>query len=124
MPKNKMPVPSETQEQIWLFEWAEAMTAKYPALEMMFHVPNEGTQSKVRGHRLKLMGVKRGVPDIILPVPKGKYCGLAVELKSLKGKPSADQLIWIDRLRWHGWRAEICHGWQEAADVIEGYLHG
>lgn len=117
-------VPSETQEQIWLFEWAELMKGQYPELELMFHVPNEGKRSVVMGRMLKRMGMKPGVPDVFLPVAKGRHHGLAVEMKSLKGRPTADQVIWIDRLRAAGWRAEVCHGWREAADVIRAYLSG
>lgn len=116
-------VPSETQEQIWLFEWAETQVARYPELQLMFHVPNEGKRSVVLGRQMKRMGLKTGVPDVILPVPKGRYHGLAIEMKSLKGKPTAAQLIWIENLRAVGWRAAICHGWKDAADTVWAYLH-
>lgn len=115
--------PSETQEQIWLFEWAAAMQGKCPELALLFHVPNEGKRSYVVGKQLRAMGLKRGVPDVFLPVARGRYHGLAIEMKSLKGRPTGEQLVWIDRLRAVGWRAEICHGWQEAATVIGEYLN-
>lgn len=122
MARNNLPCPSETQEQIWLFEWADAMTAKHPELELMFHVPNEGKRSKVTGALMRRAGLKAGVPDVFLPVARGGYHGLAIEMKTQKGRPTANQLVWIERLRAQGWRAEICHGWQDAADTIRGYL--
>lgn len=121
---SKAPVPSETQEQIALFEWADLQLNRYPELKLMFHVPNEGKRSVVLGKQMKRMGLKTGVPDVILPVAKGRYHGLAIEMKSLKGKPTAAQLNWIENLRAVGWRAAICHGWKEAADTIWEYLHG
>lgn len=119
---SKTPVSSETQEQIALFEWADLQCNRHPELRLMFHVPNEGKRSVVMGRMMKRMGLKQGVPDVILPVPKGRYHGLAIEMKTQKGRPTANQLVWIDRLRAQGWRAEICHGWQDAADTIRGYL--
>lgn len=117
-------VPTEMQEQIWLFEWARLMEGQYPELKLMFHVPNEGKRSQIMGRQLKRMGLKPGVPDVILPVAKGRYHGLAIEMKNLRGRPSGDQLAWIECLRGVGWRAEICHGWKEAVDVIRAYLSG
>lgn len=117
-------VPSETQEQIALFEWANLQCTRHPELRLMFHVPNEGKRSVVMGRMMKLMGLKQGVPDVFLPVPKGRYHGLAFEMKSLKGRPTAAQLNWIENLRAVGWRAEICHGCAEAIEVILEYLEG
>ena len=117
-------VPSETQEQIALFEWADLQCNRYPELRLMFHVPNEGKRSVVLGRQMKRMGLKQGVPDVILPVPKGRYHGLAIEMKSLKGRPTGLQLNWIENLRAVGWRAEVCHGCMEAIEVIRAYLAG
>ena len=120
----KCNVPSETQEQIALFQWADAMKGQCPELELMFHVPNEGTKSAARGALMKRMGVKAGVPDIILPVARKPFHGLAIELKSKVGKPSGIQQVWLDRLREQGWYAAVCHGWQEASQTIRLYLGG
>ena len=45
---------------------------------------------------LKKEGVKRGVPDICLPVSRGKYHGLYIEMKAGKNKPSKEQKEWIN----------------------------
>jgi hypothetical protein len=34
--------PTEAQEQEALFRWAAYNRAKYPALALMYHIPNEG----------------------------------------------------------------------------------
>ena len=45
MQKNKMPVPTEAQEQMTLFSWAAMQSGKYPELNLLYHVPNgEQTQ--------------------------------------------------------------------------------
>jgi hypothetical protein len=69
------------------------------------------------------MGMKRGVPDVCLPVPRGGFHGLYVEMKRVKGgRPSPEQLWWRDKLREQGYRAEICCGWEDAVRVIREYL--
>ena len=67
---------SESQEQQALFEWAELSKRCFPELELLFHVPNGGARSKATAGRLKAEGVKPGVPDLCLPVPRGAYHGL------------------------------------------------
>lgn len=123
LPKDNRMLPSEAEEQAALFGWAQMKSYFYPELNLMFHVPNGGKRNKAEAARFKREGVKAGVPDIILPVPRGKYHGLFVELKRIRGgKPSDEQLEWIAQLRTQGYAAEICCGWQEASAVIQKYL--
>lgn len=120
-----MPVLTEAEEQTLLFRWAELARGKYPELEMLFHVPNGGSRNQIEAARLKAQGVKAGVPDIWLPVPRGKYHGLVIELKRLKGgRTSREQVQWITSLNVHGYKAVVCRGWIEARAEIERYLAG
>ena len=51
---------NEENEQIALFQWAEFAAVRYPELELMYHVPNEGKRSVRTGSRLKKAGLKSG----------------------------------------------------------------
>ena len=116
---------TEATEQKLLFEWAEYAEVVYPELELLHHVPNEGFRSLRAGHELKLQGMKPGVPDICLPVPKGRYHALYIEMKrSNGGRVSEAQNWWIDKLNGAGNLAVICHGFDEAKATILGYLQG
>jgi len=89
----------------------------------MFHIPNGGSRHKVEARKLKEQGVKAGVPDVCLPVARGGYHGLYVELKRIKGgKVSSDQQDWIKALAAEGYMAVVCRGWNEAAEAILKYL--
>ena len=79
LPKDPKMLPSEGQEQATLFNWARMMEGMYPELRLMFHVPNGGGRSKAEAGRFKMEGVKAGVPDIFLPVPRGNYHGIPAE---------------------------------------------
>ena len=54
-----------------------------------FHVPNGGYRSRSEGAKFKAMGVRAGVPDLILFHQGRLHC---LELKSDKGRPSESQL--------------------------------
>lgn len=119
------PVPKEAQEQIWLFDWCVYASIKYPELDLMYHIPNGGTRNKIEAAHLKAQGVKKGVPDLFLPVAKQGYHGLYIEMKRQKnGVLSADQKTWINNLKQQGYRVEVCRGFQEAANILENYLGG
>lgn len=113
----------EAQEQTDLFNWAFYSKAKYPELDLMYHIPNGGSRNKIEAAHLKRQGVKSGVPDICLPVARGEWHGLYIELKAGKNKPTGNQKEWILRLREQGYAAEVAVGWLQAKELIEAYLN-
>lgn len=113
---------NESEEQQALFLWAAYQSGKYPELKLIYHIPNEGKRSISAGSRLKSEGLKKGVPDICLPISNGKYSALYIEMKSEKGKPSKEQLEWIECLNKAGNHAVIAYGWENAAKEIIKYL--
>lgn len=116
---------TESQEQQLLFEWAALSAGKWPELALMYHIPNGGSRSKSEAGRFRAEGVKAGVPDICLPVARGGYHGLYIELKRVKGgRVSPAQQGWIAALRDQGYCACVCKGWDDAAHVIKAYLEG
>lgn len=73
---------------------------------------------------LKAEGVKAGVPDLHLPVARGGYHSLYVEMKSQTGTPSEAQKEWIAALLAEGNLAGMRRGCAAAVDVLEKYLKG
>ena len=122
---NKLPPPREGAEQATLFNWAGMQSIRYPELELLFHIPNGGKRSKSEAARFKAEGVKPGVPDICLPVARGGYHGLYIELKRRSGNHATDyQRDWLEKLSNQGYKAAVCYGWEEAASMITKYLRG
>lgn len=117
-------IPTEDEEQIWLFSWAKINSGKWPELELMHHIPNGGMRSKPEAARFKAMGVKCGVSDVFLPVAKGGYHGLYIELKAKDGRPEKEQKEWIAAVREQGYYAAVCYGGFEAANLVEAYIKG
>jgi len=114
----------EAADQETLFQWAALNENTYPELSLLYHIPNGGSRNKIEAANLKRQGVKAGVPDICLPVARGKYHGLYIELKHGKNKLSDNQKIWLKRLQNQGYLAICCYGWEEAVKAIEKYLKG
>lgn len=121
-------VRTEDRHQAAVFEWAALNEKALPELDVMFHPANEGKRSPRYGAQKKREGLKRGVPDILLPVPNKKgFVGLAIELKRIdkngrKTKVRPEQDRWLGRLRAYHWRTEVCYSAAEAIDTILDYL--
>lgn len=113
----------ERDIQKMLFQWAKLSEAKYPQLKLLYASMN-GVRltSALAGKRAKEQGLKRGIPDIMLPYPNKLYHGLFIELKSEKGRISKDQKIWIKQLNEAGYLAMVCYGFDKAKQLIIAYL--
>lgn len=113
---------NEHEQQKALVRWAAMRVALYPELELLFSVPNGGKRDARTGAMLKAEGLKRGVPDLCLPVARQGWHGLFIELKWDAGKPKPEQVWWSDRLTEQGYLAVVCYGWAEAVNVLCDYL--
>lgn len=112
----------EDTEQMNVISWANWNSNKYPELKLLFHVPNGGKRNAQEAARFKTMGVKAGVPDLCLPVPRGGYAGLYIEMKYGKNKTTDKQNEWIKDLSKQGYDVEVCWGAEEAIEVLESYM--
>ena len=113
---------SEANEQRRLMEIAGYYTHRYPELSLLYHVPNEGKRSKITGSILKSQGLKAGVPDLCLPVARGVYHGLYIELKYGKNKLTDRQKQWLTSLSDQRYFAVACWGGDQAFQTILNYL--
>lgn len=115
--------PTEEQEQAYLFQWAMLMTQQFPELALLHHCPNGGARSLTEAVRFKRTGVKKGVPDLFLPVARSGYHGLFIELKRKQGgRLSEEQAQWLKDLTEQGYKAIVCKGGESACDEIYKYL--
>ena len=111
---------SEDDEQAALFQYASYQ--KEIEWSLLFAIPNGGYRKIKTGIQLKRTGLKPGVPDIFLPVGRGVYHGLFIEMKSEKGTVRKNQKEWHDALRTQGYKVEVCRGCDQAIKEIQEYL--
>jgi len=115
---------AESDHQQALFQWAKLMQGQYPELSLLHSIPNGGKRNKIEAVRLKKEGALAGVSDVFLPVSRGKYHGLYIELKVKGGKLSESQEWWITETTKQGYYSVVCYGWVEASEVLKKYLEG
>ncbi|MGI5873521.1 MAG: VRR-NUC domain-containing protein [Bacillota bacterium] len=112
----------EAAEQAALFEWAALSEQSIPELALMYHVPNEGKRSPRSGAEQKRIGLKRGVPDVCLPVPSNGFHGMYIEMKAGRNRPTKEQTEYLRRLAAAGYYCVICWSWAAAVKCITAYL--
>ena len=115
-------IDNDAGAQESLFIWAQYQYARSPELELLYHIPNGGKRDARTAANLKRQGVKAGVPDLHLPVARGGYNGLYIELKVGSNKPTQLQKKWLSSLNKQGYLAVVCYSWQEAAEQLINYL--
>jgi hypothetical protein len=127
---------TEHAQQVALFMWAAQHAPLCPVLRLMFAIPNGGMRDKVTAANLKAEGVKTGVPDVMLPVAVNGKHGLFIEMKrpaleqankargKAAGRESAQQSEFAQQLSEQGYSTFVCFTFEEATQVVSGYLAG
>ena len=106
--------------QINLINW---LRFNYPEIEKnTFHIPLQRKCSIQQGILLKKMGVKPGMADLFIAIPKNGKSGLWIELKSEKGKLSLEQKEFLSRMTINGYVAIAAWGFEAAKEFILKYL--
>ncbi len=120
-PRRSVNSPEEDL-QIACFQWVSMLELKYPILKWMVHVPNGGKRTKAQAGRLKAMGVKSGVVDVLLPRKFNGRPGLAIELKSDKGRLTEKQAEWLQALSEDGYVTGVARTMEEFQSLVWTYL--
>ncbi|HJV52835.1 MAG TPA: VRR-NUC domain-containing protein [Noviherbaspirillum sp.] len=115
---------SEHAHQCAIVAWSRlpAVKAQYPGIELLHSSLNGVKLTKGQAGKAKAAGMLSGVPDLLLPVRRGPYAGLAIEMKYGRNKPTDEQEWFLGRLREEGWRTEVCYDWIAARNVIIEFL--
>jgi hypothetical protein len=107
-------------EQVAVIEW---FRAQYPLIKgCLFAIPNGGVRNIGTAIKLKKEGVRAGVADLFLMVPKGSKSGLFIEMKAKGGKVQENQAEFLKLADQMGYAGVVCYGFLEAKEVIKSYL--
>ena len=114
----------EEREQARLIRWSHRPIVRElaPALAWLFHTPNGGKRDGFTGAQMRAMGVKPGVPDLLMPIGTAAFVGLAIEMKAPDGRVSTAQSDWLGILAQNGWKTAVCFSADEAYAVICEYI--
>ena len=114
--RKKRTCPTELSEQISFVKVLQKAGLLFCA------VPNGGYRHRVEASRLKMGGVKSGVPDVLIFSPAAGFVGAAVELKTSSGLMSQvtdNQRAWLDDLAEKGWFCCVGFGAKDALEKLE-----
>jgi hypothetical protein len=109
--------PTESQEMAVLADYLDACGF------LWCHVPNEGKRTPRLGAHMKRLGLKAGVPDVLVFDFDGY--GVAIELKRVGGRPpTAAQKWWLAELEKCGWRCIVAYGAMDAISKLRELCGG
>jgi len=116
-------VATEHAEQAALIDWCAGQAPRIPELGLLYAIPNGGARDVRVAVQLKAEGVQAGIPDLHLPVARGGWHSLYLELKRTRGgRVEPEQAAWHAALLAQGNDVRVCRGWVEAATVLLIYL--
>lgn len=94
-----------------------------PRYGLLYAIPNGGHRDVRVGVKLKAEGVRKGMLDLCLPVPRHSFHGLYMELKVGKNKPTPEQRQWQNALTLQGYFVTVVYDDPaEAMRILEWYL--
>lgn len=120
----------EEIEQARVIKWSHKVAVRdlMPALRWLHHSPNGGKRDAMAGAQMKALGVKKGFPDLILPVRVtadnllGFHPGLVIEMKSATGSTSPEQKEWLAHFEAQDWEIRVARSASEARTHLCQYL--
>jgi hypothetical protein len=113
---------TERKLQVAFIKAVNKMLPQYPALALLYHIPNGELRDPKTAIFLKRMGVMKGVPDLHLPVARQGFHGLWMELKVPNGITMPYQKAVHSMLQREGHRVEMVRGVEEGVAILEDYL--
>ena len=111
---------SEHDEQVTVCEYLKALNLPFYA------VPNAAKRSLRLAKWYKDEGLSAGVPDLCIPVARGGFHSLYIEMKRPDGSTkdiTDNQIKWAKRLSDEGMAVLVCFGAEKAIACVDWYLN-
>lgn len=94
----------------------------HPEARKIFHIPNEGKMSAIAGAILNREGRQKGVADLFLPVARGGFHGLWIEVKIPGDKLTDEQRTFGRQVVGDGYQFFAIWDSQAGIDTVMNYL--
>lgn len=111
---------SEHAIQAAYFDWAR----QHSEARRAYAIPNGGKRNLLTAVRLKKEGLRAGVLDVCIPIPRGGSAGLYIEFKAGRNTMSAEQAVEADLLVRDGYAVAVCWDTMTAIQLTQSYLRG
>lgn len=113
---------SEHRIQSAFFQWVRVAEKIHPSLKLMFAVPNAGKRGYKTAAMLIAEGLRKGVLDVLFPVARCGFNGLAIEFKKPGGTLTPEQEEFAGLLSGEGWLVVVMTDAQGAVNLVKNYL--
>ena len=97
------------------------ISLKYPKA-LYTHVANEGKRTPFEQYKLKILGTKPGIPDLMIFTPNANKSGLAIELKAGYNKPTENQFNALESLKIANWECHWLNDYEKTIQIIDEYF--
>lgn len=117
-------IVTESQHQITAIAWWDKVGSRQYKLPTyaLAAIPNGGMRDIITAAKLRREGVRAGIPDLMLMVPRHGWSGLFIEQKRQDGRLSAAQIEIMAWLTLQGYMAATCYSADETIAAVQGYL--
>lgn len=106
----------EDSEMSVIYDWVNVCT------DLPFiRIENARKCTPGLGAKLKRLGVRKGVSDIFIPRANKSFHGLFIELKTLTGRPTKEQINFLIQMIDEGYQAMVCYGAEQAIKEIKKF---
>ena len=121
--KRKPYEAKEFHEQCFFFTQLRYRERHQPEVGLIFATLNGIRLTPGLAKKAKAAGNKAGIPDIVVPIARGGFFGLYIELKEPDApKPPKHQIEYHERLREQGYQVVVAYGTVKAYDALNAYL--
>ena len=86
------------------------------------HPMNEGKRTPFEQYKMKYLGAKPGIPDLLIFTPNANKSGLALELKYKYNKPTPNQKKWLKWLENCNWAVNWHNNFDDCIETIDKYF--
>ena len=93
-------------------------------VSLCYAIPNGGLRAKREGSKMTGEGVRPGVWDLFISVPRGGYHGMYIEMKSAKGRISQEQKEFQKLAIAQGYKTVIIRSKKDFVTIVSAYLSG
>lgn len=102
---------------------ADYIKLQYPD-KLFTHIANERKAHVAYHQKLKRMGLRRGMSDVMIfdPSSDGRYVGFACELKFGKNKPTKEQREVLLHLHKSGWFVCVRKSFDKFRETLDLYF--
>ena len=118
----KFKAAKESDECKAFFMWCE----NHRELKgLVTHYPNEAKRSFSLAKFLQSIGLRKGVSDYFIPVMRGGYGGMWIEMKrsdKTLSRISLEQKNWLAKMDKQGYKTYVAYGYCDAAQAVTAYL--